>query len=49
VGSGGFLVLCARLVMGFMIGEAVLQGDFWYFKLGVTYCVQVVAEMDKGT
>jgi len=42
-GSCGFLVLCAQLVMGFMIGKAVLQGNCWYVKLGVTYCVQVVA------
>lgn len=43
LGNLGILVLCARLVKGFMIGEAVLQADFWYIKLGVTYCVQVVA------
>lgn len=49
-GSWDILVLGARLVMDlrFMIGEAVLQADFWYIKLGVTYCVQVVAVSLSG-
>lgn len=48
-----FFLLCFSFVcvldialvfdLWFMVGEAVFQANFGYFKLSFTYCVQIVA------